>query len=354
MIGALEETIVANRGSTRHYHAFAAVPAFAARPGVYRHNRASKHSQNSVGEREPERMKQRKLFCQLSPGAYRISQWKEQLLRRIRDIVSPCRFATEKTLQPLPVVVYRHNSLMRRQLGNTQPQLQENKVANLQLAAPKVNGVLIEPGEVFSFWKLVGSCTAKKGYREGVTISLGAPTPGVGGGMCQFTNLIHWMVLHTPLKIVEHHHHDGLDLFPDYGRQVPFGTGTSILYNYKDYRFQNNTDQPYQLLVWVEGEYLHGELRTTRPLPVKYHIHAQNEGFVREGETVYRVGQVLRRCVDKCTGNLLREELLKENHARVLYDTTGLSISEKKEPTAAGQGADTEPCVQPKPAAAHS
>ena len=56
-----------------------------------------------------------------------------------------------------------------------------------------------------------------------------------------------------------------MDLFPDYGRQIPFGTGTSILYNYLDYRFQNNTDRTYQLTVWTDEEYLHGELLADRP-----------------------------------------------------------------------------------------
>lgn len=48
---------------------------------------------------------------------------------------------------------------------------------------------------------------------------------GIGGGMCQFTNLIRRMVLHSPLDVVEHHHHSGLDLFPDFNRQVPLGGG---------------------------------------------------------------------------------------------------------------------------------
>ncbi len=33
--------------------------------------------------------------------------------------------------------------------------------------------------------------------------------------MCQFTNLLHWMALHSPLTVTEHHRHSGLDLFPD-------------------------------------------------------------------------------------------------------------------------------------------
>ena len=119
------------------------------------------------------------------------------------------------------------------------------------IAAPKVSGVLIRPGEVFSFWRLVGATSARKGYREGLMIKRGQPSQGIGGGLCQFTNLLHWLVLHSPLRIVEYHHHDGVDLFPDCGRQIPFGIGTSISYNYLDYRFQNPTGTTFQLLVWT-------------------------------------------------------------------------------------------------------
>lgn len=53
--------------------------------------------------------------------------------------------------------------------------------------------------------------------------------------MCQFTNLIHWLILHSPLDIIEHHHHNRFDLFPDHNKKIPFGTGTSIMYNYIEY-----------------------------------------------------------------------------------------------------------------------
>lgn len=268
----------------------------------------------------------RKMFCQICPGAYRLSVWKERALRRGRDAFSGQRFAGERAPEPLPVCVIRHSSLIRRRLGNVDMDLQENKAVNLALAAPPVSGILIRPGETFSFWRLVGNPTAKRGFREGLTIAAGETDRGVGGGMCQFTNLIHWMVLHTPLTIVEHHHHDGVDLFPDFNRQIPFGTGTSIYYNYLDYRFRNDTDAVYQLLVWVDGEYLRGELRSDRSQRYKYHIRTEGEGFVREGETVYRVGQVWREAIDPATGNRVERTLIRENHARVLYDTQGLEI----------------------------
>lgn len=247
-------------------------------------------------------------------------------IRRIKDAFGSAKLARSRSSEPLPALIYRHNSLIRRRLGNADMQLQENKAHNLALAAPRLSGVLIRPGETFSFWTLVGEVSAKRGYRDGVTITNGRVTSGAGGGMCQFTNLIHWMVLHSPLTIVEHHHHDGMDLFPDYGRQVPFGTGTSIMFNYLDYRVRNDTDNTFQIVAYTTDEYLCGELRALRPLDVRYHVKSEGERFVEEGGVVYREGSVYRECVDKRSGNLLSRELIKQNHARVMYDTSHLHI----------------------------
>lgn len=268
----------------------------------------------------------RKLFCEIAPWAYRLSVEKCILARKLRDMSLRARFAREKQAEPLGVTVYRHNSLIRRKLGNTDLHLQENKAVNLALAAPKVNGILIHPHETFSFWRMVGRDDAAHGYKEGLTIAHGRPSSGTGGGLCQFTNLIHWMVLHSDLTIVEHHHHDGLDLFPDYHRQIPFGTGTSIVYNYLDYRFRNDTSNTYQLLVYTDGEYLRGELRAACPLPCAYHIHARDEHFTREGGVVYRNGIVERQVIDKATGKCLQCDVIRRNHARVMYDTSHLEI----------------------------
>lgn len=269
----------------------------------------------------------RKLFCQISPMTYRISVAKCRLIRGAKNLMLYHKIARRKQ-EPLPCVIYRHNSLIRRELGNVDMQLQENKAVNLSLATPLVSGITIAPGQIFSFWSLVGNATARRGFREGLTISNGGPSHGIGGGMCQFTNLIHWMILHTPMTIIEHHHHDGMDLFPDFNRQIPFGTGTSIVYNYLDYRFQNTTDQTFQLITWTTDKYLCGELRSDRPLDVKYHIRAEHERFVEEADgAVYRLGDIWRECVDKRTGRLLSRELIKRNHAKICYDRSHVTIS---------------------------
>ena len=262
----------------------------------------------------------RKLFCEISPFTYRLSMEKEILKRKLKDFFRNTLFAQERATDSLPVLVYQHKSLIRRRLGNVNMELQENKATNLALAVTHIDGLLIRPGETFSVWKLVGRTSKRKGYKEGLTIAKGQPSHGIGGGLCQLSNLIHWMILHSELTIVEHHHHDGLDLFPDYGRQIPFGTGTSISYNYIDYRVKNETANTYQLRLWVDSEYLCGELRAAELQPHTFHIHAENEYFSREGDTIYRNGQVFRDVIDRVTGRHLESQLIRTNHAKVMYD----------------------------------
>lgn len=259
----------------------------------------------------------RKLFCEISPLTYKISEMKCRGVRNISDVGH--NFAKAKGAK-LPEICYAHKSLIRRKLGNVDMTLQENKAVNLAIACSKINGILIRPGEEFSFWRLVGLPKEKDGYKRGLVISRGKVSDGIGGGLCQLSNLIHWMVLHSPLEITEQHHHDALDLFPDHDRKVPFGVGTSIMYNYIDYRFKNNTKNTFRLGVKVGEEYLFGSLTCDRELRLKYDIVCENEHFTRESDGVYRNNEIYRNIIDVRTGNIIRRELIRKNHARIQYD----------------------------------
>lgn len=265
-------------------------------------------------------MGRRRLFSEINSLTYQISARKEIVRRRVEDLVSPGSVARSKSDELLPVVLKKHRSLIRRRLDNVDLQLQDNKARSLALAAPRVTNILVRPHETFSFWSLVGRPSARRGYTRGVTIAHGAVGSGIGGGLCQFTNLLHWMVLHTDLKITEHHHHNGLDLFPDFNRQIPFGTGTSIVYNYLDYRFYNDSEKTYQIIVSTTDEYLCGEIRSTVPLDVKVHIREEDAYFYEREGQLYRHNRVFRRVVDKRTGDTAEDRLLLENDARVVYD----------------------------------
>lgn len=261
----------------------------------------------------------RKLFCEMNPFFFQISMKKERMKRRMQNLLTTASFAREKRKEPLPNLVKAHSSILIRRLHGVDIRLQENKVTNIRLACDKINGLVIRPGQTFSLWKTIGSTTARKGYREGLVISCGKVTSGVGGGLCQMGNLIHWLVLNSPLRVTELHHHSDA-LFPDERRSVPFGTGTSVCYNYVDYRFLNDTDQPVQLLTWIEGDSLRGELRSLRPYPMQYQLVEEDHYFSREADGYFRNSKVYRLVFDRMTGKQIAKELILDNHSRVMYD----------------------------------
>ena len=148
-----------------------------------------------------------------------------------------------------------------RQLKDVDMWYQRNKVINLKQAIKRLSGITIHPGEIFSYWKLIGKPTKKKGYVDGMVLFYGTFTRGVGGGLCQLSNLIYWATLHTPLTVTERHRHS-FDVFPDSSRTQPFGSGATCSYNYLDLQIKNETNQPYQLFLTVTDTHLVGEWRT--------------------------------------------------------------------------------------------
>lgn len=264
----------------------------------------------------------RKLFCDISPTCYKISVRKETALRYIKDFFSSEKIAKEKSAQFLPDIVKSHSSILIRHLEGVDMRLQENKVTNIRLASEKINGIIIKPGETFSFWHTVGKTTEKEGYKEGLVIRRGGKLGSdIAGGLCQMANMVHWLVLNSPLTVTELHHHSDA-LFPDDRRRVPFGTGTSVVNNYVDYRFKNNTDKTVQICTWIENGELCGELRSEAPFPCRYRLLEENHHYRKEGDRYYRVSQVYRVVIEKESGAQLRKELILDNHSLVMYDTS--------------------------------
>lgn len=260
----------------------------------------------------------RHLFCELGPTCYTISLHKEILKRNIKDFFSTDKFASTKSDKELDNLIKSHFSLIVRQLLGVDEQLQISKKANIELSSNSINGIIIKPGEVFSFWKTVGKPTVKKGYKDGLVLTKKGIDKGIGGGLCQMANMIHWLILNSPLEVVELHHHSD-SLFPDSNRRVPFGTGTSICYNALDYRFKNNTDQNIQILCWCQDNYLMGELRSEKAFPYRYSIVEEDDCYIKEGKDYYRISKVYQLKIDK-NNNVVDKKLVLDNHSFVMYD----------------------------------
>ena len=264
--------------------------------------------------------KKRKLFCEYGPICYKISLFKEALKKDFKDVLKGRKFAKKYDKENYEFIWKGDTKLLLRKLEGVDMQLQRNKIVNLRLASKKIDGLIIKPGEEFSFWNLVGNATKRKGYLEGLVISNSQTKTGIGGGLCQMANMIHWLVLHTPLEVTELHHHSDA-LFPDSKRKSPFGTGTSISYKALDYRFKNTSKYPIQIRVWLDSTMLYGELRSTVPLEEKYKLVEEDHHFAKDEDGIfYRNSKVYRIITNRKNGEMIKKELILDNHSKVMYD----------------------------------
>ena len=262
----------------------------------------------------------RKLFCEYGPLAYKISLFKEARKKDLIDFINDKKFAKKINKENLEYIWKGDTKVLIRKLHGVDMQLQKNKVKNLELASRKIDGIMINPGEEFSFWNLVGQPTKSKGYLEGLVISNSNLKTGIGGGLCQMANMVHWLVLHTPLTVTELHHHSDA-LFPDVKRRSPFGTGTSVSYKALDYRFKNTTKYPIQIRVWLDDTFLYGEIRSTVDLKDKYKIVEEDNHYAKDDDgKYYRNSKVYRIIYDKETKQEKKKELILNNHSQVMYD----------------------------------
>ena len=107
------------------------------------------------------------MFCDISPTCYKIALQKEICKRHIKDFFAQENYADTQDTAPLPCIVAQYSSHLIKRGKGIDPVLQENKAVNIRLANEKLNGILIRPGETFSFWHRVGKTTKRKGYRDG-------------------------------------------------------------------------------------------------------------------------------------------------------------------------------------------
>ena len=259
------------------------------------------------------------LFCEIGPTCFKISEAKGILLRHLHNLTHPKNYGKDKDQTPLPNLVYQSQSGLIKKGKGIDPATQYNKATNIALACGKLNGTILHPGESFSFWKVVGPTTKKRGYKGGRVIEGDRLIVGLGGGLCNLGNTIHVLALHSPLTVTEIHYHSDA-LAPDHGPRVPMSSGTSVNYNYMDLQLRNDTDQDFQLLVWVADESLHAELRSARDIPISYEITEEGHHFQKEGAKYYRVSRIYRDSYDKATGKLLEHRLIRDNHSEVMFD----------------------------------
>lgn len=120
---------------------------------------------------------------------------------------------------------------------------EENRVNNISKACSTINGTVINSGEVFSFWKVIGNPTIEKGYQEAKAFTAkGGVTTAIGGGLCQVSSTIYNVVLNVPeLETIERHQHTREVYY------VKLGNDASVSYGGADFQFKNNLSTPIKI-----------------------------------------------------------------------------------------------------------
>lgn len=250
------------------------------------------------------------------------------VLRRIYWIRHRSFFATQS---PLPAgklqsmfayTASSHSSPLRRNLSKEDSELQSGKEANIALALKCINGVVLKSGQIFSYWRLIKNPTKRRGFKKGMMLVNGKPAASIGGGLCALSNLIYWMTLHTPLTVIERFRHS-YDVFPDSNRTVPFGSGATCVYNYRDLMIQNNTDADFALFIRIESGMLCGQWKCSVPLRDEYEVYQKEHHISCEGAGLYvRHNTLFRKHFSVYSGErtLISDDKIAENHALMMYE----------------------------------
>lgn len=124
------------------------------------------------------------------------------------------------------------------------------RISNVKLAAETLNGMILLPGETFSYNDALGERTTERGYQAAPAYSNGESVQEIGGGICQVSSTLYKATLLSDLKIVEHHNHSYVSSY------IGIGMDATVSWGGPDYQFKNNTDYP----IKISASYSDGEV----------------------------------------------------------------------------------------------
>jgi len=158
-----------------------------------------------------------------------------------------------------------------------------NRGTNVAVAASKINGKILLPGETFSFNGTVGRRTVANGFKPAPEYQNGQTVTGIGGGTCQVSTTVYSAALYADLKIVKRSNHS---MSVSY---VPLGQDATVTDGGIDLKFMNNTDYPVKISAVTGGGKITVSIIGTKPeAPKTVKIsHKSSDGGVRTTRYVY-------------------------------------------------------------------
>jgi vancomycin resistance protein VanW len=200
------------------------------------------------------------------------------------------KFVKSPPLSPGHLKLFESQITIRQIIPNNSSL--ENKKHNLATAIACFENIPIHPGQIFSFWHLVGEPSQQKGYLESRAIVNNQLKSEFGGGLCQIPGLLYVLILKAGLNALERHPHSQ-DIYTEETRFAPLGSDATVVYGYKDFRFQNTLSVPLCFRFTLLEEGIIAELCSPQPLEefsVDFKVE-QLPGGIKQVETL-RYSQV--------------------------------------------------------------
>ncbi|WP_438445469.1 glycopeptide resistance accessory protein VanW [Gorillibacterium sp. sgz5001074] len=260
----------------------------------------------------------RKRLTQLFPFLLplRVMQRKMWFYARMR--LDGRRYAEAIDGKPLPYTLFETSCALYNRNTGFDMTYQHNKVFNLKLAAQTLNGLVIKPGETFSFWRLVRHANREIPYKDGLTVTNGSLTTAPGGGLCQMSNLLFWMLLHTPLTVTKRSGHEVKE-FPEPNSDEIKGVDATVYEGWIDLQARNDTDCTYQISVTFDDETIRGTMFVDKRPQVLYRVANGGIEYIRESGGIYEYVQVERSDLDADSGQVTGRKLLYTNRCKICY-----------------------------------
>lgn len=195
----------------------------------------------------------------------------------------------------------------RDQLGHceTKHTDDENRNTNLRLLCEALDGVILQPGDEFSFNGTVGERTEAKGYKPATAYSGKSMIKDIGGGVCQGSTTLYNCALLADLEVLERVCHGAKVGY------VPLGLDAAVNWNTKtDLRFRNNFNFPMMIKAEVSDGYMKMQILGTDEKDYYIEMRAGNS---KEGDITYAVSYKYK--FDKTTG----EQISKDREAFSTY-----------------------------------
>ena len=270
----------------------------------------------------------RKRITQVFPWLFPIRKRQRKLFFYIKMRFDGNRYSIKKSDTLLPYSIFETSCPICNEETGFDMIYQKNKEYNLKLAAETVSKIIIKPHETFSFWQLVRYADKYMPYKEGLVVINEELTTEKGGGLCQLSNLLFWMFLHTPLTVIERHSHK-VKKFPEPPSDAVIGVDAAVSEGWLDLKVRNDTENIFQINIYFDDKNIKGQILTNEDMGRTYVITNGTPVYYESNNKIYEKIDVIQKTILPDSGECVSSKLLYVNLCEIGYQLPEDIIIEK-------------------------